>query len=86
MTLTRTSEQHAGQIYAPQINWLLMGGVVILVAAFGSSSALASAYGISVVGAMITSSALAVVAPDPISPIRQILPASGPRPAPISIW
>jgi KUP system potassium uptake protein len=62
MALRPTSEEHAGQIYAPQINWILMLGVAALVLGFGSSSALASAYGISVVGAMITSSILAVVA------------------------
>ncbi|MEO8115020.1 MAG: KUP/HAK/KT family potassium transporter, partial [Phenylobacterium sp.] len=62
MTLRATSEQYVGQIYAPQINWILMAGVAALVLGFGSSSALASAYGISVVGAMITSSILAVVA------------------------
>jgi KUP system potassium uptake protein len=62
MTLKPTSEEHAGQIYAPQINWILMAGVAALVLGFGSSSALASAYGIAVVGAMITSSLLAVVA------------------------
>ncbi len=62
LTLISTSETHAGQIYAPQINWILMAGVTALVLSFGTSSALASAYGVSVVGAMITSSILAVVA------------------------
>jgi KUP system potassium uptake protein len=62
MTLKATSEQHVGQIYVPQINWILALGVAALVLGFGSSTALASAYGISVVGAMITSSLLAVVA------------------------
>ena len=62
MTLRSTSEQHAGQIYVPQINWILALGVAALVLGFRSSSALASAYGISVVGAMITSTALAVLA------------------------
>ncbi len=62
MVLQPTSADHAGQIYAPQINWILLVGVVALVLGFGSSSALASAYGISVVGAMITSSLLAVLA------------------------
>lgn len=62
MTLTPTSEEHEGQIYAPQMNWILMIGVAALVLGFGSSDSLASAYGISVVGAMITSSILAVVA------------------------
>jgi KUP system potassium uptake protein len=62
LTLKATSEHHAGQIYAPQINWILLFGVTALVLGFGSSTALASAYGVSVVGAMITSSILAVVA------------------------
>lgn len=62
LTLRPTSEEHAGQIYAPQVNWILMIGVAALVLGFGSSSRLAHAYGISVVGAMITSSILAVVA------------------------
>ncbi len=62
MTLRQTSEAHAGQIYAPEVNWILMVAVAILVLLFKSSSALASAYGISVVGAMVTSSLLAVLA------------------------
>jgi KUP system potassium uptake protein len=62
LTFRPTSEDHLGQIYAPQVNWLLMAGVTILVLAFGSSGAMAHAYGLSVVGAMITSSILAVAA------------------------
>jgi KUP system potassium uptake protein len=62
LTLKPTSEAHVGQIYAPQINWILMLGVAALVLGFRSSTAMASAYGVSVVGAMITSSILAVVA------------------------
>jgi KUP system potassium uptake protein len=62
LTLKPTSEHHAGQIYAPQINWILLLGVIALVLGFRSSSSLANAYGVSVVGAMITSSILAVVA------------------------
>jgi len=62
MTLKSTSEHHAGQIYAPVVNGILLVGVAVLVISFGSSSALASAYGVSVIGAMITSSVLAVVA------------------------
>ncbi len=62
LTLKVTSEAHVGQIYAPQINWILALGVAALVIGFRSSDALANAYGVSVVGAMITSSVLAVVA------------------------
>jgi KUP system potassium uptake protein len=62
LTLKVTSEAHVGQIYAPQINWILALGVAALILGFRSSDALANAYGVSVVGAMITSSVLAVVA------------------------
>ena len=48
MSITHTSEEAAGQIYLPAINWLLLAGVVLAVVLFRSSSALAGAYGISV--------------------------------------
>jgi KUP system potassium uptake protein len=53
MEIRYTSETQAGQIYLPKINRLLFIGVVVLVIAFGSSSRLASAYGIAVTGAML---------------------------------
>jgi KUP system potassium uptake protein len=43
-----TSEREKGQIYIPNINWLLLFAVIALVLAFKSSSNLASAYGIAV--------------------------------------
>ena len=52
MTVRHTSATEIGQIYLPQMNWLLMVGVLLLVLGFGSSSHLAAAYGISVTGAM----------------------------------
>ncbi len=52
MTILHTSSTHIGQVYIPRVNWLLMIGVLLLVVGFGSSSALAAAYGISVTGAM----------------------------------
>ena len=59
----QTSEQEIGQVYVPQINWLLMVSVIGLVMAFRSSEALAAAYGIAVVGTMlVTTALLAVVA------------------------
>jgi KUP system potassium uptake protein len=61
MEIRRTSETQYGQIYMPQVNWMLLAGVIVLIVAFRSSSALASAYGIAVIGAMITSSLLAVL-------------------------
>ncbi len=62
LSIVQTSAEHVGQIFMPQVNLLLLIGVLLLVVIFKSSSALASAYGISVIGAMITSSVLAVVA------------------------
>src|SRR5690606_14815545 len=51
----------SGQIYMPQINTMLMLGVLVLVAAFGSSASLSNAYGIAVSGVMIVTLALLVV-------------------------
>lgn len=62
LRIVNTSGDHAGQIYMPQINYILLFGVVVLVLAFQSSSAMASAYGLSVIGAMITSTFLAFLA------------------------
>jgi KUP system potassium uptake protein len=59
MEIKHTSETAIGQIYIPRVNWILMGGVVALVAGFGSSGALAGAYGIAVTGAMMVDAALA---------------------------
>ncbi len=51
--IRHTSEAHSGQIYIPRINRLLLIAVIFLVLMFRSSSALASAYGISVTGTMV---------------------------------
>jgi KUP system potassium uptake protein len=56
-----TSETHQGQIYLPRVNWLLLAAVVSLVLLFGSSSSLASAYGIAVFGTMVVTTLLACV-------------------------
>src|SRR5271169_757551 len=55
----QTSAQARGQIYIPQVNWLLLAAVVALVLAFRSSSALASAYGFAVTGTMTVTTVLA---------------------------
>ncbi|MDP2374191.1 potassium transporter Kup [Reyranella sp.] len=59
MEIKHTSETAIGQIYIPRVNWILMGGVVALVVGFGSSGALAGAYGLAVTGAMLVDAALA---------------------------
>jgi len=48
-----TSETHAGQIYLPRVNRLLLVGVLLLVLLFRTSSGLASAYGIAVSTTMV---------------------------------
>ena len=48
-----TSESHAGQIYLPRVNRLLLIGVLLLVLMFRTSSGLASAYGIAVSTTMV---------------------------------
>ncbi len=48
-----TSESHAGQIYLPRVNIMLLIGVLLLVGLFRTSSGLASAYGIAVSTTMV---------------------------------
>jgi KUP system potassium uptake protein len=48
-----TSESHAGQIYLPRVNTLLLCGVLMLVLMFRTSGGLASAYGIAVSTTMV---------------------------------
>lgn len=63
LTVKHTSGETRGQIYIPEINHLLMVICILLVFLFKTSSALAGAYGISVMGTMmITSCLLFVVA------------------------
>jgi KUP system potassium uptake protein len=54
-----TSSQHQGQIYIPQVNWGLMLATIGLVLGFGSSSALAAAYGMAVTLTMLITTMLA---------------------------
>ncbi|MEO6299006.1 MAG: KUP/HAK/KT family potassium transporter, partial [Paracoccaceae bacterium] len=61
MEIRHTSETQHGQIYMPRVNMILMTGVICLVIAFGSSTSLASAYGIAVTGDMVITSILAFV-------------------------
>ncbi|MBL9020043.1 MAG: potassium transporter Kup [Myxococcales bacterium] len=52
VTVVHTSAHTEGQIYIPEMNWLLMAGTLLLVLQFRSSSGLAAAYGIAVTGTM----------------------------------
>ena len=61
LKIRQTSEHAAGQVYLPAITTLLFIGVMILVLGFGSSSAMASAYGIAVTGTMVVTTCLAFI-------------------------
>ena len=52
VTVVHTSAETEGQIYIPEMNWLLMAGCIALVLQFRNSSGLAAAYGIAVTGTM----------------------------------
>ena len=58
LDVRQTSEETAGQVYVPQINWLLAAAVLALVFGFRSSDALANAYGIAVAGDMLVTTIL----------------------------
>jgi len=61
LTVLRTSETMAGEIYIPQITLLLAIGVVLLIGIFHSSSGLAHAYGLAVTGTMVVTTCLAFI-------------------------
>jgi len=58
MQVLYTSAKEAGQIYLPRVNWALMFAVILAVLGFGSSSAMASAYGIAVTVTMLVTTVL----------------------------
>ncbi|MGA7323832.1 MAG: potassium transporter Kup [Rhodomicrobium sp.] len=61
MEVRFTSSTEAGQIYVPQVNWLLALAVIALVLAFKSSDALAGAYGVAVSMTMLATTLLVAV-------------------------
>lgn len=58
LLILQTSAQARGQIYVPSVNFFMLVSVLLFVVTFGSSSALASAYGASVVGTMLLTTIL----------------------------
>jgi KUP system potassium uptake protein len=58
MSIRHTSAKRIGQIYVPVVNWILLAIVSAAVVGFGSSSALASAYGVAVMGTMLVTTFL----------------------------
>ncbi len=61
MPVVHTSEAEAGQIYLPWINRILLIMVLLVVIGFGSSLALAGAYGIAVTGSMTIDTVLFLI-------------------------
>ena len=61
LSVKQTSAGHAGQIYMPSINWLVLFGVIVLTLGFRTSSSMAAAYGIAVTGTMVITCCLAFV-------------------------
>jgi KUP system potassium uptake protein len=58
MPIRHTSARAIGQIYVPTVNWILLLAVVAAVVGFGSSTRLASAYGVAVMGTMLVTTLL----------------------------
>ncbi len=61
MNVMYTSEETAGQIYMPFVNWTLLAAIIFLVLNFKSSTSLGAAYGIAVTGTMLITTILAFV-------------------------
>ena len=58
LRVRQTSEHEGGQIYLPGVNAALFVGVLVLMLAFRSSERLATAYGVSVTGALVVDTLL----------------------------
>ena len=61
LAILHTSASHVGQIYIPRVTVALLVGVLLLVALFRTSSALASAYGIAVATTMVVDGLLGFI-------------------------
>jgi KUP system potassium uptake protein len=61
LKVLHSSEEEIGQVYVPALNWLLFAGTLILILGFGSSTALAGAYGIAIASTMLIDSALVMI-------------------------
>ena len=58
MDIEHTSAKALGQIYIPAVNWILLAIVAAAVIGFGSSTRLANAYGVAVMGTMLATTFL----------------------------
>ena len=58
LDIQHPSYHEMGQVYVPQVNWALMVSTIAIVIGFGSSTALAAAYGIAVTLTMVITALL----------------------------
>jgi KUP system potassium uptake protein len=58
LDVEHTSSWEMGQVYVPQVNWFLAISCILIVISFGSSAALAAAYGIAVALTMVITGVL----------------------------
>jgi KUP system potassium uptake protein len=58
VTVRQTSEHEGGQIYLPGVNAALFAGVMVVMLSFQSAERLATAYGVSVTGALVVDTLL----------------------------
>jgi KUP system potassium uptake protein len=61
VTVRHTSEHEGGQVYLPGVNALLFVGVMVVMLSFRSAERLATAYGVSVTGALVVDTLLMLV-------------------------
>jgi KUP system potassium uptake protein len=61
LNIRQTSEKDGGQIYLPAVNVLLFLGVMAVMLTFRSSERLATAYGVSVTGALVVDTVLLLI-------------------------
>jgi KUP system potassium uptake protein len=59
--ILHTSESTRGQVYVPRVNWIMLALVLMLVATFHNSDALAGAYGLAVTGTMTCTTILGFI-------------------------
>ncbi|KAF8267918.1 potassium transporter [Lactarius quietus] len=56
--MIHTSDTTQGQVYIPVVNWILMIGTIVIVAAFNNATQLTNAYGFAVATVMFTTTVL----------------------------
>ena len=66
LTVRQTSEREGGQIYLPVVNFLLLIAVMVVMFSFGSAAQLATAYGVSVTGALVIDTLLLLLVVRPL--------------------